>query len=125
LLIVHAFCSVTFMVISNLFWLLVLIPFVPATPVQLWLAIWILIPQNEGEKVVYLAMSSQLLKFEEKMTYWRHIFFEAILNLVLQLARVTCAYCLPKISSETLVEMRKLTHEIDQNFSSQMKLRGV
>jgi hypothetical protein len=30
--------------VSQLFWLLAYIPFIPASPVQLGLAIWILIP---------------------------------------------------------------------------------
>lgn len=53
------------MVVSQLFWLLGYVPFIPATPVQFGLAIWILIPQNEGEKVMYLVMTNHFMKFEE------------------------------------------------------------
>lgn len=51
------FASVTFVAVSQFFWLLAYIPVIPASPVQLGLAIWILIPQNEGEKVVYMVLS--------------------------------------------------------------------
>lgn len=66
---------VTFMVLSQFFWCLTYIPFVPATPVQLVLSLWILLPNNEGEKVVYLAMSGYLTQFEVKATYVKYSFF--------------------------------------------------
>ena len=56
------------MVVSQLFWILSYVPFVPATPVQLAIAIWILIPNNEGERVMYMVMSSYFEQFEKKMT---------------------------------------------------------
>jgi hypothetical protein len=81
--------------------------------VQLGLAVWILIPQNKGEKVVYLVLSEYLLKFEETMTSWRNAIFETIFKVVLNLALFTSNYCLTRIPSEQLVNLRKITEKID------------
>ena len=97
------------MVVSQFFWCLTYIPFVPATPVQLVLAVWILLPNNEGEKVVYLAMSGYLSQFEIKVTHVKYSFFSYILKFVLKLSHSTSDYCATRISSERLAEFRDIT----------------
>ena len=105
--------------------MLTYVPFIPASPVQLGLAIWILIPQNRGEKVVYLVLSEYLFKFEESMTSWRNAIFETIFITVLNLALITSNHCLKRISSDKLVSLRKITEKIDQDLYKQIKTRGA
>jgi hypothetical protein len=85
------------MVVSKLFWVLSWIPFIPATPIELGIAIWILIPQNEGEKVMYLVLTTYFVQFEEKMTMTRNGFFEIILKIVLTLTMHTAEYCRTRV----------------------------
>ena len=48
------------MVCSQIFWVLDWIPFLPgAALIKLGIAIWILIPQNEGERVMYMIFESR------------------------------------------------------------------
>jgi hypothetical protein len=63
--------------------------------------------------VVYLVLSGYFAKFEEGMTKWRNAFFETIFKAVLTLALFTSNYCLSRISSSQLVELRKITEKID------------
>lgn len=97
------------MAISQFFWLLTYVPVIPASPVQLGLAVWVLIPQNEGEKVVYMILSGYFKQFEQFITLYRNMFFEFVFRTVLSLARVTTDYCLTRIRSEQLIEIRKVT----------------
>ena len=90
---------------------------VPATPVQLLLAIWILIPFNQGEKAMYVIMSSYLEMFETKMTSTRDYFFETLLFCILTVARSTSNYCSTRISSSYLSKMRQITEEMDEVLS--------
>ena len=91
------------MVVSQCFWLLSYVPFVPATPVQFGLAVWILIPQNEGEKVMYLILSDHFVKFESYMTIARNGIFECLLLCTLKFALLVTSYCQSRVSSEKLV----------------------
>jgi len=117
--------SVTFMVVSQFFWLLAYVPFVPATPVQLMLAIWILIPQNEGEKVMYLVFSDYFMKFETKMTSIGGFFFTSTLNVVLKFAVIVTDYCARRTLPQKLIELQLLTEHMDEILLKQIKLRGA
>jgi hypothetical protein len=101
------------MVISQLFWILGYIPFIPAYPVQLGLGIWILLPKNEGEKVMYLVMSDYFIKFEQKMTHYRSSYLSIILLGTLKLALIITDYCASKVSSDRLVDFAEFTEKID------------
>jgi len=89
------------------------------------LAIWILIPQNEGEKVMYLILSSYFTQFEQKITWIRNAFFEIVLKVVLNLAFHTSDYCRTRVSPEKLVDMRKVSERTDNALYQQMKIFGV
>lgn len=97
----------------------------PASPVKLGLAIWILIPQNEGERVVYLILSGYFKQFEEKVTLYRNLFFEFFFKGTLLLTKVTAEYCLVRVRSQKLEEFRKISKKIDLDMKTQMKVRGV
>lgn len=118
------FDSVTFLIVSKFFWILTYIPFVPATPFQFILALWILLPQNEGEKVIYLMLSSYFVKFEEKMTKFRSIYLVLLLTTVLKVAVFITEYCSKRIAAEKLSELRSMTEQMDQVLLRQIKVRG-
>ena len=54
---------ITFIVLDHVFWVLAYIPMLPTTAIQLALAFWILIPNNQGEKAVYGMLSTWFDKF--------------------------------------------------------------
>ena len=101
------------MVLSKFYWVMTYIPFIPATPVQLWISVWVLLPQNEGEKVMYLVLSSYFAKFEEKITFVRNIFFVIILKVVLNLAFHVSDYCCTRIDPQKLVDLRNISESTD------------
>jgi len=53
----------TYMVLTWTFWLVEYIPFIPKTPIILFVSIWILHPKYKGEGVVYLIMEDYLNSF--------------------------------------------------------------
>ena len=93
------------MVLSKVSWILTYIPFIPPQPFRLGLSFWVLLPQNEGEKVLYLVLSSYFVQFEEKITKLRNGFFEVILKGVLKMAYHTSDYCCTRIDAQKLVEL--------------------
>ena len=113
------------MVLSKFYWIMTYIPFIPATPVQLWLSIWVLLPQNEGEKVMYLVLSSYFAKFEEKITIVRNSFFVIILKVVLNLAFHVSDYCCTRIDPQKLADLRDLSESTDSILYQQMKRFGI
>lgn len=92
-----------------MFWIMTYVPFIPATPVQLGLGIWILVPYNEGEKVMYLVLSGYFIKFEEKMTYFRSGYLRVVLLGTLKLAVVITEYCATRVASDKLIDLQELT----------------
>ena len=112
------------MVISQLFWILSYVPFIPAYPVQLGLGIWILLPQNEGEKVMYLVLSGYFIKFESKMTSYRSSYLSVALTGTLKLTQIVTQYCATRVDSEKLADFAELTESIDQIVLRQIKMRG-
>ena len=113
------------MVVSKCFWLLEYLPFLPATPCKLAIAIWILIPQNEGEKVIYLVLTGYFSKFEEHMTKARNAFFDVVLFVVLKTALWVTEYSRTSISVDKLIDLRKVTESMDQALLYQLKIRGA
>mmetsp|Transcript_23293 Transcript_23293/g.31129 ORF Transcript_23293/g.31129 Transcript_23293/m.31129 type:complete len:142 (+) Transcript_23293:81-506(+) len=105
---------VTFMVCSQLFWVLEWIPFIPAAPVQLAVAIWILIPQNEGEKVIYLMLQGYFTKFEEKMTAFRYVYLSLVLKGMLKSALFFAEYCSKRVAPDSLPDFQLISAQIDQ-----------
>ena len=101
------------MVLSKCYWVMSYIPFIPATPVQLWISIWVLLPQNEGEKVMYLVLSSYFAKFEEKITVARNSFFVIVIKVVLKLAFYVSDYCCTRIDPQRLPELRNISESTD------------
>jgi len=65
----------TYMVLSQFFWVISYIPFLPPNPLQLMLVVWILVPHHKGEAVVYLILEGQLEKFEKVMLRVRNAIF--------------------------------------------------
>ena len=113
------------MVLSKCYWIMSYVPFIPATPVQLWISIWVLLPQNEGEKVMYLVLSSYFAKFEEKITVLRNGFFIIVLKIVLSLAFHATAYCCTRIDPQKLANLREVSESTDNIIYQQMKRFGV
>lgn len=59
------------------------------------------------------------------MTHARNFIFEFLLYGTLKFALVVTGYCKTRISSEKLVELRKITEQMDQALFQQMKQLGV
>ena len=79
---------------------------------------WILIPQNEGEKVMYLFLSSYLTTFERKMTYVRGTYLAVVLKAILKLAALVTGYCAVRVSPETLHEVKQTTDQISETIKT-------
>jgi len=56
--------SVCYALLSHCTWLIDLVPLLPMGPIKLFLGLWILMPNYQGETVVYLCVSEYLAKFE-------------------------------------------------------------
>ena len=117
------FVSVTYMVLTWMFWILDYVPFIPATPIVIGMTIWILHPKYKGEGVAYLIMSDYFNKFEEKMRIMRNTFFESILWLFLFLASFFVEHCRTKTSNLKLLELRKYTEEMDIQMVNELYTR--
>jgi len=89
------------------------------------LAIWILLPQNEGEKVIYLLLSSYFVNFEEKVTAFRGKYLVLVHSAVLQIAVFTTDYCSRRVDASQLGELRQKSELIDQTLLRQIKVRGA
>ena len=74
---------------------------------------------------MYLVMTSYFMKFEESMTHARNLLFESLLYGTLKFALLVSGYCKSRVSSEKLVELRKITEQMDQALYHQMKLLGA
>ena len=106
--------SLTFIVLSHLFWLLAYIPMLPTTAVELGLAFWILLPNNSGEKAVYGLFSNQFIKFEDSVTQFKHMVFDAFLFRTLYITSMLTDYCSTRISSKKLLKCRQMTEQMDK-----------
>ena len=94
------------MVCSQIFWVLDWIPFLPgAALIKLGIAIWILIPQNEGERVMYMIFESRFTQFEQKFTGIRQVYLATVLKGVLKLALFVTEYCTKRVADDKLAEL--------------------
>jgi hypothetical protein len=48
-------------------WVLDYVPFLPMSPLKLFLVLWVLLPNFQGESIVYLAMSEHLNDLHTKV----------------------------------------------------------
>ena len=60
--------SVTYAIVSHFWWVLLFVPFIPPSPIKLFLGIWILYPSLQGEAVVYMLLKHYLDKFMVAVT---------------------------------------------------------
>ena len=63
---------------------------------------------------MYLVLTSYFVKFEESMTQARNVIFESLLYGTLKFALFVAGYCKSRVSSDKLVELRKITEQMDQ-----------
>ena len=115
--------SVTYIVLTWMFWIIDYIPFIPKTPIILGISIWILHPKYKGEGIAYLIMSDYLNIFELKMRIFRNTIFEYLLWFALNLASVGVTYCKEKTSNQVLLELRKITEEMDDDMVNELLAR--
>lgn len=102
------------MVCSQIFWILDWIPFLPgASLIKLGVATWILIPQNEGERVIYMIFQNYFTQFEQKVTEVRFFYLFYLLKGVLKLALFFTEYCVKRVSPDKLPEFQMITAQAD------------
>lgn len=99
------------------------IPFIPKTPIMVGTSIWILHPKYKGEGVAYLIMSDYLNVFEAYMRVARNTCFESILWCLLSLANLGVTYCKDKTSNLVLLELRKITEQMDIDMVNELYTR--
>lgn len=61
------FDSMCYCLLGHLVWILDYVPFLPMSPVKLFVGLWVLLPAYSGESVVYLCLCEYLVNFEAKI----------------------------------------------------------
>lgn len=114
----------TYMVVSQFFWVISYLPFLPPNPIQLILVVWILVPTHKGEAVVYLVLESYLLKFEYGMRYIRNYISEKILFVVLTIAEFTVTNLKSRTSYEMAKYFREVTESMDHQMAAEIQVKA-
>jgi hypothetical protein len=98
---------------SNLVWLLAYVPLLPTSPIKLFFGLWVLLPQYQGESVVYLCLSDQLHSFEAKIEEVHSNAVSYIMLIVLQWTRDLVLRWKSNVNETTLPMLVKWTEKID------------